>query len=416
MLIGSSSVSRGEVRWARIVSRGTSVVLAGLATVALLAGCAAETAGTAGPAPSEPPRETTTAPAPTPTPEPPTPEELRREKATQWVDSRTTRELVGSVIMVSVPGTDHAQLNSLMQDGAFGGFIIMGSNVPGTPEELKSLTDALTIDEGMPPLIGIDEEGGTVKRLPWDEYAGADTLRFGPTEEITNAFAGRGTLLAEAGVNVNFGIVADVTADPYSFIYTRTLGDTPQTAAAGVVAAVDGEHGRVASTLKHFPGHGAAPGDSHFAIPQTDLSLDAWRANEATPFIAGIDAGAELLMFGHLRYTQVSPEPASLSPEWYALARTELGFDGVTVTDDLGMLPASGLPEYQDSAANMVASLTAGADLALIIAGIDGESARALIDRVTLAVDEGTLPRERLREAALRTTELRLTLAEIPAA
>ncbi len=66
-----------------------------------------------------------------------------------------------------------------------------------------------------------------------------------------------------SGVDVNFGIVADVTADPSSFISGRVLGADPQAAADRVAAAVAGERGAVLSTLKHFPGHGAAPGDSH---------------------------------------------------------------------------------------------------------------------------------------------------------
>src|SRR5690606_27031445 len=134
---------------------------------------------------------------------------------------------------------------------------------------------------------------------------------------------------------------------------------------ARVAEAVAGERGIVLSTLKHFPGHGGAPGDSHRLIPMTDMSVDAWRANEAPPFQAGIDAGAELVMMGHLRYTAVDDAPASLSPAWYRILRDELGFTGVAVTDDLTMLEASGDPAYADPTANGVAALAAGADLLL---------------------------------------------------
>ena len=63
------------------------------------------------------------------------------------------------------------------------------------------------------------------------------------------------------------------------------------------------------STLKHFPGHGAAPGDSHSGIPSTGMSKEEWAATDGVPFQAGIDAGAPLLMFGHLAYTAVDPGP-----------------------------------------------------------------------------------------------------------
>lgn len=311
----------------------------------------------------------------------------------------------------SVPGTDLAQLHALMVDTSLGGFILTGSNVPGTPEELRTLSDALTVDPERPPLVAIDEEGGTVKRLPWDEIAGADTLRQASEAEVTAAFSSRVQLLAEAGVNVNFGIVADETSDPRSFIYLRTFGDDPQSAATRVAAAVTGERGSVLSTLKHFPGHGAAPGDSHTSIPQTDLALAQWRSAESLPFQAGIDAGAEPLMFGHLSYSAVTPAPASLAPEWHEIARDELGFTGVAITDDLGMLQATGLPEYQDPAANVVSALSAGADLALLICS-DATEVGSIIDQVAAAVDRGELPAERLHEAAVRVAELRLLLAE----
>ncbi len=74
------------------------------------------------------------------------------------------------------------------------------------------------------------------------------------------------------------------------------------------------------------------------------MGLEEWRATAAVPFAAGIDAGASLLMYGHLAYTAVDTLPASLSPTWHEIARDELGFTGVAVTDDLGMLLSSGDP------------------------------------------------------------------------
>src|SRR5690606_5636003 len=142
--------------------------------------------------------------------------------------------------------------------------------------------------------------------------------------------------------DVNFGIVADVTADRGSFIFDRVLGTGVASAAPRVAAAVAGEQGVVGSTLKHFPGHGAVAGDSHVSVPTTGMSYDEWRATQAPPFEAGIDAGAEFVMLGHLRYTAIDAVPASLSAEWNRILRNELGFDGVIVTDDMSMLERSG--------------------------------------------------------------------------
>lgn len=322
------------------------------------------------------------------------------------------RERAASVVMGHIPTTDAAALRSYMESTGAGGFLLMGANIPDDEAALEEITAALTVDPAQPPLIAIDQEGGDVSRLPWDDLPSPLELQEADPAAVEAAYAGRSALVRQAGIPVNFGIVADVTADPNSFIHRRVLGTTPDAAAAHVAAAVSGEKGKVFSTLKHFPGHGAAPGDSHSSIPSTPMPLDQWRATDALPFRAGVDAGAELLMFGHLAYTAVDPAPASLSPEWHRIARDELGFDGVTITDDLGMLEGSGLPEYADPVANAVNALAAGNDMLLTVVSSTPDTAPQIIDGIVAAVESGAVPAERLEEAATRVMELRLAVAE----
>ncbi|MFJ4225394.1 glycoside hydrolase family 3 N-terminal domain-containing protein [Microbacterium sp. NPDC089695] len=335
-------------------------------------------------------------------------------RAAAVVADMTTQEQAASVVMGHIPTTDAGALASYMQQG-LGGFLLMGANIPDDESQLASLTAALTSDSALPPLIAIDQEGGIVSRLDADQYPASTTLKSLPVEATAAAFSARVALLVRAGIDVNFGTVADVTADPASFIYGRALGTDPATAAERVAAATTAQEPVVASTLKHFPGHGAAPGDSHHAIPTTDESLEQWRASDAVPFAAGIDAGASLLMFGHLSYTAVDAAPASLSPAWHAIARDELGFDGVIVTDDLGMLQSSGLPEYADPVANAVTALAAGSDLLLMVAGSTPETAGDMVDGIVAAVDSGTVSADRLAEAATRVMALRMQNAAAPA-
>jgi len=266
-------------------------------------------------------------------------------RAADLVADMTTAEQAASVIMGHIPTTDPGALSAYMSQG-YGGFLLMGANIPPTVQELQAITSALAPDPTLPPLIAVDQEGGIVSRLHGDTYAASTTLKTLPVDQSSTAFVGRGSLVAQSGISVDFGTVADVTADPGSFIYGRALGADPQSSADRVAAATIAQEQFLASTLKHFPGHGAAPGDSHHAIPSTGESLEEWRASDALPFAAGIDAGASLLMFGHLAYTAVDSAPASLSPAWHRIAREELGFDGVIVTDDLGMLLSSGIPGY----------------------------------------------------------------------
>lgn len=338
------------------------------------------------------------------------PEGLAAE-ASARVAAMTLREKAASIVMGHIPTTDPAALRDYMAGTGIGGFILMGANIPPTEAQLRAQTAALTIDPALPPLIGIDQEGGDVSRLPWDDFPSSVTLKSSDAAAVQSAFAGRGALVQRAGIGVNFGIVADVTDDRSMFIYRRALGTTPDAGAVNVAAAVTGEGAQTGSTLKHFPGHGAAPGDSHRGIPSTGMTKDEWAAGDALPFAAGIDAGAPLLMFGHLSYTSVDAAPASLSAAWHAIARDELGFEGISITDDLGMLEASGIAAYADPVANAVAALAAGNDVLLAIMFTDAGSAGRIVDGVVAAVESGAVPAARLDEAAVRVTQLRLDLA-----
>ena len=351
-----------------------------------------------------------------------TPEEAAPSRSVDpvgdWVDERmselTAEQKAAALLMLHAPGVDPAPLRAYVDQGV-SGLILMGDNMPATPPELAELTASVQADPEAPTLIGIDEEGGEVQRLPWDGQPGADVLRNEPPAASEDAFAARATALADAGVSVNFGIVADVTPDPESFIAGRILGTDPRAAADRVAAAVSGERHVVESTLKHFPGHGAAPGDSHTSIPTAPLTIDEWRAGPAVPFEAGIDAGAELVMTGHLAYPAIDRAPASLSPEWHRILRDELGFDGVVVSDDMLMLQRNDLPEYADPGENAVRAVAAGCDLLLYVLPADpaevGISVDGLVGSLTGAVESGRLSEERLDDAVERVLTLRRTIA-----
>lgn len=366
----------------------TLLVAAGISA---LAGCAGATPQAASGTASASRSGTGSASPPTPHGSQPAP-----DPAAASVDARlanmTLRQKVASLFMLHAPGTDPAALRGFVDRYGLGGLILMGDNIPATPDALAAQTAALRAsDPALPPLVGIDEEGGDVTRLPWDDQPGGAGLRALAPDAARQAFAARARLLEQAGVNVNFGVVADVTADPGSFIADRTLGTDPAGASARVAAAVAGERGTVLSTLKHFPGHGETDADSHLTVPTTALSRADWEARDLPPFRTGIDAGAELVMFGHLVYSQVDAEPASLSPAWHRILSDELGFHGVTVTDDLRMLQDTGLPQYQDAAANAVAAVAAGNTMVLMVQGA-GTDPGAMIDAVVAAVGSGRIP------------------------
>jgi beta-N-acetylhexosaminidase len=374
-----------------------------LSVTALLAGCGA--------GPASGPERSTSSPAPSPTAAPsPAPVDPDARFVEERMSQMTLAQKAAAVLMLHAPGVDPAPLRAYVDRGV-SGLILMGDNVQGTPEQLTALTSAAQVDPQLPALIGIDEEGGDVQRLPWDPAPGAETLRTQDPSATTSAFAARAATLAASGVTVNFGIVADETADPTSFMASRVLGTDPAGAAERVAAAVTGERGTVASTLKHFPGHGQAPGDSHSSVPVAPLTIEEWRSGPAHPFASGIDAGAELVMTGHLSYPSVDAAPASVSPEWHRILREDLGFEGVVVTDDMLMLQRNGLPEFADAGSNAVRAIASGADLLLYVLPADpatvGISVDGLVTAITVAVSDGRIPEARLDDAVERVLLLR---------
>ena len=325
------------------------------------------------------------------------------------MSTMTLEQKISSLIIANQPGTDPGALNSFIAGNSLGGFILMGSNIPPTPEELQGITSSLVGNAELPRLIAIDEEGGQITRLPYDSFAGADTLRNEPVNATREAFSGRGKLLTSVGVNLNFGIVADVSADPHSFIYGRSFGSDAHSVAERVDAALTGEDSSVLSTLKHFPGHGSAPGDSHVGVPTSPLTYDQWIASDAIPFQTGIDNGAEFVMFGHLSFPAIDSTPASLSVTWHNILRQDLGFQGLIITDDMTMLEKSHIPEYSDRVSNAIAALAAGNDVLLYVPGADFDS-NSLVAGIAAAVRSGQLSEQNIDDSLTRVLTQRREL------
>lgn len=327
----------------------------------------------------------------------------------ETISSMTLEQKISSLIIANTPGTDPSALQSFTAGNGLAGFILMGSNIPETQDELRGITSALIGSSELPRLIAIDEEGGLIKRLPYDNFAGADTLRNEPAHTTEKAFSDRGALLSNVGVNLNFGVVADVSSDPQSFIYGRSFGSDAVQTAERVSAAVRGEGSYVLSTLKHFPGHGSAPGDSHVGVPTSPLSYDQWLATDAVPFETGIESGAEIVMFGHLIFPAVDATPSSLSQTWHHILRNQLGFTGIIITDDMTMLEKSHLPEFSDRVTNAIAALAAGNDLLLYVPGADFD-ANALVTGIANAVRSGQISSTQIEESVARVMTQRREL------
>jgi beta-N-acetylhexosaminidase len=229
-----------------------------------------------------------------------------------------------------------------------GGIILFGENIR-TIEQVRSLIGEMQSECSIPPFIGVDQEGGSVQRVTKTEQIPASVIP--PMRSAARTgnlpLARRvGSVIAEElsvfGFNLDFAPDCDVLTNPKnSSIGTRAFSDDAQTVAAFSTAVAEGiRSGGIIPVCKHFPGLGGASADTHKGYSEVLQSLDGLRKTELVPFRAQIDAGAEMIMVGHISLPNVTGDgtPASLSPVVITgLLREELGFDGVVITDSLSM-------------------------------------------------------------------------------
>jgi len=234
---------------------------------------------------------------------------------------------------------------------------------------------------GLPPVpVGIDQEGGTVIRIGY-RATFPSAMAIGATGDPAYAErAGRlvGEGLRADGIAVNHAPVCDVNSDPRNpVIGTRAFGDDAARVAEFAAAWVRGSEGaRVATTPKHFPGHGHTSQDSHLVRPEADVDRATLESRELVPFRAAFAAGASGAMTAHVRYPALDPKDgATVSRAILTdLLRGELGFTGLAVTDSLDM---KGITDVDAPDQIVTRAIAAGVDAAMVTTGLDRQLAAA---------------------------------------
>ncbi|WP_343982552.1 glycoside hydrolase family 3 protein, partial [Streptosporangium amethystogenes] len=278
-------------------------------------------------------------------------------------------------------------------------------------EQVRTLTAALRA-ENPDVVIATDEEAGDVTRL--EALTGSSrpgNLALGAVDdpELTELIAREvGLDMAAAGIDLNYAPVVDVNSDlDNPVVGTRAFGTDPWLVARHARAWVTGlQSAGVAGCAKHFPGHGATAVDSHHDLPTVAYSAEELAATTLPPYRAVIEAGVRAVMTGHLLVPAYDPDsPATMSGRiLVGLLREELGFDGLIVTDGVEMPSVAGRYGVTGAA---VRALAAGADAICVGGERKGPGVVGFIrNAIMTAVADGTLPEERLAEAASRVRSL----------
>ena len=293
------------------------------------------------------------------------------------------------MLQIGVSGHElTAQERDWLQHDGCAGVVLFARNF-ASRTQVAELTQAIREAAPRPQLISVDQEGGRVQRFR-DGYSalpalqGFDALYRDDADAALALAHEHAWLMASevraTGVDLSFAPVIDLARGNRA-IGNRAFSPDPAVVAAFTGAYVAGMHeAGMAATLKHFPGHGSVPEDTHFDVAVDDRSLEAMRATDLVPFVAGIEAGADAVMMAHVVYPQVSPDPAGYSERWIqGILREEMGFRGVVFSDDIGMaaaFSAGGVKSRIDD------HLDAGCDVVLVChPDLVGESLTAVEDR-----------------------------------
>ncbi len=328
------------------------------------------------------------------------------------MSEETPEARAGQRIMAGFEGTAApASLLARVRAGRVGGVILFGRNIESAAQTAALIATlqeaALASPLEAPLLIGIDQEGGRVSRLSDDFTTFPAARGFGDAGEpalAREAARVTGAELEAIGVNVNFAPVADILTDPEcAVIGDRAFGETPEVVGLMGASVTTGlqEEG-VAACAKHFPGIGDMAPDPHEVLPASRLTLQDLRTRELKPFQHLIRrAPPACVMAAHAVFEAIDETtPASLSPVFLQnILRGELGFRGLSITDDLDM------GAIDDPAEAALQSILSGADIALICHLEDAQEAAC--DAITRTIREGDLPLEQEEASSDRIRRLK---------
>jgi len=345
-----------------------------------------------------------------------------RDVATEHIDVAC-----GQLLFVGFDGTELPEsVAAAFGRGHRGGAILFKRNVGRLGEEADldqvarlNASIVAAAPRSLRPVIGVDQEGGRVKRLgpPVLQVPPMRSLGDRPSAVVEQVAKAVGDELAALGFTMSFAPVLDVDSNPNNpIIGDRSFArDATTVAQLGIAYARGLGRAGVLACGKHFPGHGDTEEDSHLSLPRVRHDRARIDAVELAPFRTAIDAGVlPSIMTAHVVFDAIDPGvPATLSKKaMMQLLREELRYEGVCISDDLFMkgVSPSGGDDPNEVARAAVASIDAGCDMVLVCRG--GPAADACHAALVARAEQDQAFAARVREAFGRIQKMRATFPE----
>ncbi len=320
---------------------------------------------------------------------------------------------LGQLFMIGLPGTEiDKDTLSFICDYGISKFILFSRNASGGPRQFKRLCGNLKKacrDEGLFPILAIDQEGGPVRRLRPPDYPDMPSQEevrkaMEPETAMKGLASATVQLLRQYHIDLNLAPVLDICLKgEENVLDSRCFGSDPEKVSRlGGIYISHLRENKIMTCAKHFPGIGRVELDPHHHLPVVSEEREKIM-EEMTPFVQAISRGTDCIMTSHVIYSALDPKnPATFSPNIATrLLRNELGFKGVLLTDDLEMKGALRNMNIGEAA---VSALIAGHDLLLICSS--KEQVKRGLDSVQGAFKNGNLSPRRVEEAQNRLSAL----------
>lgn len=366
--------------------------------------------------------------------------EKKDDRETQNLES--LKKKIGQMIMVGFRGTEIGKsdpIYKMIAEYNIGGVVLYSRDLPSketlkrnvlSPNQLKKLNETLQAIDTTKLLIGIDEEGGFVTRLSVEDgfqyhksHQAIGTI--GNLDSTRLWAANMAEELALLGINMNFGPVLDLNTNPENPVIgkrERSFSDSLQLVTEfGKIFMEEHQKRNIATTPKHFPGHGSSATDTHKGLADVTKS---WNYSEIAPFSSLMKSGhAKVLMTSHVYNENLDTLPATLSPKIIKdLLRKKFDFNGVIISDDMQMRAISNFYDFETA---IEKAIKAGVDMLLFSNNaapcpedtndcqeipFNPEIARRAITHILKLVEQGKISEERINESYQRILELKSNL------
>ena len=323
------------------------------------------------------------------------------ERADQYLQKMTLEEKVNQIFC---PKYNKTAVEGIMNNTVPGGFVLYREHFNYEEGEIRKYITELqnsSMDKtGLPLVIAVDEEGGIVNRIsPIHRKAGSfpspqNIYKDSGIEGILKIDQEKRDLLRKFLVNVNLAPVADISYNSKDYMYSRTLGQSPNITADYIAKDVEGYvQDNFTCCAKHFPGYGNNT-NTHENIAIDNRSYEIFEKEDFLPFKAAIKNKIPMILVSHnIVKCKDDVYPASISKNWVGILRNDLNFSGIIVTDDLSM---DAITKYAGNESSAILAVRAGNDLV-----ITNEYPKHRLD-VIEAVKEGNITEEVINKACKR--------------